>query len=127
MAESSTACMRGTVWVFAWPRFGDERARTLYRRIAGSQGEYVQRLNSAGGGGHYLVTGKYSLGLGVVSLLARYRYSWAGDLVFVEAGAGPAYGFGALDSSISASNGGATKTEIRYHIEMQQLGVSGGA
>lgn len=90
-------------------------ARALYTAASSAVGEYVQRLNSAEGGGHYLVTGKYSLGLGWVPLLARYRYSWAGDLVFVEAGAGPAYGFGALDSSISASNGGATKTETRYH------------
>jgi len=90
-------------------------ARALYLADSVPASEVINRLNATAGAGHQFSTGKYALGLGWVPLMARYRYASANELAFVEIGAGAAYGFGALESIISATNGSETKTETRYH------------
>ncbi len=90
-------------------------SRGLYVADSPAVADFVGRVNVTAGSGHQFSAGKYSLGLGWVPVLARYRYAAINEFVFIELGAGPVYGFGALESEISATNGNALQKETRYH------------
>lgn len=90
-------------------------ARALINAASGASADFVQRQNAATGSAYQFAQGNYRLGLGWVPLLARYRRAWFGDFLFAEAGTGPAYGFGAVEYTISATAGASTLSETRYH------------
>lgn len=87
-------------------------ARALIAPASQVSSEFNQRQNTTG---YQVSQGNYRLGLGWVPLLARYRRAWFGDFLFAEAGTGPAYGFGALEYTVSATAGSLTLSETRYH------------
>ncbi len=87
-------------------------ARALIASTSQISTEFNQRQNTTG---YQFSQGNYRLGLGWVPLLARYRRAWFGDFFFAEAGTGPAYGFGALEYTVSATAGSSTLSETRYH------------
>ncbi|AFM14259.1 hypothetical protein [Turneriella parva] len=90
-------------------------ARALSKPGSAIVDDALTRMNTTFGGSHQLSSGKYSLGLAWVPLLARYRFNFVDNLLFIEAGAGPAYGFGALESLVTATNGADARSENRYH------------
>ena len=87
-------------------------ARALIAPASQVSSEFNQRQNTTG---YQFSHGNYRLGLGWVPLMARYRRAWFGDFLFAEAGTGPAYGFGALEYTVSATAGSSTLSETRYH------------
>ncbi|MFO1472953.1 MAG: hypothetical protein U1F27_18195 [Turneriella sp.] len=90
-------------------------ARALLSATSGTTVDFVQRQNTASGSTYQFAQGNYRLGLGWVPLLARYRRAWFGDFLFAEVGTGPAYGFGALEYTVSATAATSTLSETRYH------------
>lgn len=90
-------------------------ARALLAQASAASTDFISRQNAATGQSYQFSHGNYRLGLGWVPLLARYRRSWFGDFLFAEAGTGPAYGFGALEYTVSATAGASTLSETRYH------------
>lgn len=87
-------------------------ARALIATASSLSTDFNARQNTAG---YQFAQGNYRLGLGWVPLLARYRRAWFGDFFFAEAGTGPAYGFGALEYTVSATAGSSTLSDTRYH------------
>lgn len=87
-------------------------ARALIAPASQVGSEFNQRQNTTG---YQFAQGNYRLGLSWVPLLAKYRRAWFADFLFAEAGTGPAYGFGALEYTVSATAGTSTLSETRYH------------
>lgn len=88
--------------------------RGLLNSGSGASANFISRQNAVSGQSYQFTQGNYRLGLGWVPLLARYRRSWFGDFLFAELGTGPAYGFGALEYTVSATAAGTTPSETRY-------------
>ncbi len=59
-------------------------------------------------------TGSYRVALGWNALQLRYRYYLA-DLIFVEAGSGAAYGFGAIEASYKGFTSAGSVSSLYYH------------
>lgn len=59
--------------------------------------------------------GTYRLALGWAAAQLRYRFYFYDNILFAEAGTGPAYGFGALETVLKGNSASGEQREIRYH------------
>ena len=59
--------------------------------------------------------GTYRLALGWAAAQLRYRLYFWDNLLFAEAGTGPAYGFGALETVLKGNSALGEQRETRYH------------
>lgn len=93
-------------------------AAGIYSSVAArstvSYGTAAASASSSATGATY-VTGDYRLGLAWVPLQVRARFFSFNDWVFVEAGFGPAYGFGAAEYKATMQSGGTSSLDSRYH------------
>lgn len=90
-------------------------ARALLTAQSGVSTDFIQRKNAETGGSYLFNAGNYRYGLGWIPLLIHYRLNFWGDLLFADIGAGPAYGFGAAEYSLTLSSGTTSAIETRYH------------